>query len=175
MDLGGALQPAQQYIADLYAKRSNGGKNPMYVDGFHGSSLVDILQGAPVVDNEAFLSHTFHEITMYYPMKSLISGDYKLIWNVAYQLPYPHASDLWKSATWQATLKSVDQLYGKRTVDAYSFRDQFELYHLKNDPDEITNLANDKNSWEILESLKAKLKSLQTKTNDPWQSKWVHE
>jgi len=175
LDLGGALQPAQKYIADLFAKRSNGGRNPMFVDGFHGSSLVDILQGEPVVDNEAFLSHTFHEITMYYPMKSVISGDYKLIWNVAHQLPYPHASDLWKSATWQATLKSADQLYGKRTVDAYSFRDQFELYNLKNDPDEVTNLANDKNSWEILENMKAKLKSFQTKTNDPWKSKWVHE
>ena len=38
---------------------------------------------------------------MYYPMKVVRGARYKLIWNVAYQLPYPFASDLWAAPTWQ--------------------------------------------------------------------------
>jgi N-sulfoglucosamine sulfohydrolase len=29
---------------------------------------------------------------------------YKLIWNIAYQLPFPFATDLWTSATWQSAV-----------------------------------------------------------------------
>ena len=39
--------------------------------------------------DEVFASHTFHEITMYYPMRVVHSGKYKLIWNIAHPLPYP--------------------------------------------------------------------------------------
>ncbi|MFY0652614.1 MAG: sulfatase [Cyclobacteriaceae bacterium] len=175
LDLAGVLTQASGYISNLFEEKGNGGRNNLYPQDFHGTSFAEVLNGKPIVDNEAFLSHTFHEITMYYPMKSYISGDYKLIWNVAYQLPYPHASDLWSSATWQAALKTEEQKYGKRSIEAYSQRAQFELYNLKEDPHEVINLANDKNSWEVLEGMKTKMKAIQEETFDPWRSKWVYE
>ena len=52
--------------------------------------------------NELYASHTFHEITMYYPMRVVRGRQYKLIWNLAHPLPYPFASDLWEAPTWDA-------------------------------------------------------------------------
>ena len=47
------------------------------------------------------IPHTFHEVTMYYPMRATISGKYKYIVNFANGLAFPFASDLYASATWQ--------------------------------------------------------------------------
>ena len=49
-----------------------------------------------------FASHTFHEIQMYYPMRVVRDGEYKLIWNIAHPLPYPFASDLWAASSFLA-------------------------------------------------------------------------
>ena len=72
--------------------------------------------------DEVFLSHTFHEVTMYYPMRTVRTKPHKLIWNLAHQLPYPSASDLWASSTWQAAFdKGASFRYGPRTL-ALSFQ-----------------------------------------------------
>jgi N-sulfoglucosamine sulfohydrolase len=61
----------------------------------HGRSFLRILaQEQPEGWDEVFASHTFHEVTMYYPMRVVRSGRYKLIWNIAHPLPFPFASDL---------------------------------------------------------------------------------
>jgi N-sulfoglucosamine sulfohydrolase len=122
-----------------------------------------------------YASHTFHEITMYYPMRVVRERKYKLIWNIAHGLEYPFASDLWASATWQATLRDHRKYYGKRTVEAYLHRPKFELYDLENDPDEIKNLADDPKYAKVLEDLKTKLKAFQKRTKDPWILKWEYE
>ena len=64
------------------------------------------LAGSDAEFNEIYLSHTFHEITMYYPMRSIISGRDKLIFNIVHELPYPFASDLYASPTWQMALQA---------------------------------------------------------------------
>ena len=125
--------------------------------------------------DEIYASHTFHEITMYYPMRVVRTRRYKLIWNIAHGLDYPFASDLWASKTWQATLKRGDSHYGKRTVDAYLHRPAFELYDLEKDPHEIVNLADDPNHALILAQLKEKLRAFQKNTGDPWLLKWEYE
>ena len=109
----------------------------------HGRSFLPILeQEKPDGWDEIYASHTFHEVTMYYPMRVVRSGKYKLIWNIAHPLPFPFASDLWGSATWQDSLKRGDDfMYGKRTIKDLVQRPQFELYDLEADPDEIHNLA----------------------------------
>lgn len=112
---------------------------------------------------------------MYYPMRFVRTRRYKLIWNIAHGLDYPFASDLWKSKTWQAFLKSGEKYYGKRSIDAYLHRPRFELYDLKTDPYEITNLADDHNHAQILKELKAKLKAFQIRTKDPWLIKWERD
>lgn len=143
----------------------------------HGRSFLPTLEQEKITGwDEVYASHTFHEIQMYYPMRVVRDRQYKLIWNIAHPLPFPFASDLWESATWQDIFKKgPETLYGKRTVKAYIQRPQFELYDLENDPDEIKNLAGDAKMAKVLEEMKAKLKAFQKRTGDPWISKWEYE
>jgi N-sulfoglucosamine sulfohydrolase len=142
-----------------------------------GHSFLPILeQEKPAGWDEVFASHTFHEVTMYYPMRVVRSGNFKLIWNIAYPLSYPFASDLWGSPTWQDTLtRGEDYIYGKRSVSAYEHRPQFELYDLAKDPDELHNLACDATNHDKLAELQQKLRQFQKRTGDPWIIKWQHE
>jgi N-sulfoglucosamine sulfohydrolase len=143
----------------------------------HGRSFLSILdQQKPEGWDEVYASHTFHEVTMYYPMRVVRSGKYKLIWNIAYPLPFPFASDLWGSATWQDSLgRGEEFVYGKRTIKNLVQRPQFELYDLDADPDEIHNLASDDAHHDELVKLKTKLREFQKRTNDPWILKWERE
>ena len=143
----------------------------------HGRSFLGILDQEHADGwDEVYASHSFHEITMYYPMRVIRNRQYKLIWNIAHPLPYPFASDLWKSATWQEALKNrPDALYGKRTIAAYTHRPQFELYDVEKDPNEVSNLAADPKHAATLEQLKAKLKAFEERTGDPWLHKWEYE
>jgi N-sulfoglucosamine sulfohydrolase len=144
--------------------------------GFHGRSFLEPLRGGDASGwEEVFLSHTFHEITMYYPMRVVRTRKYKLIWNVAHGLDFPFASDLYESTTWQGILKRGETLYGKRTVEAYLHRPKFELYDLEKDPDEVVNLAEDPKHAADLADLKGKLLDFQERTGDPWRLKWRYE
>lgn len=144
---------------------------------FHGRSFLATMdEQKPSGFDEIYASHTFHEVTMYYPMRSVRGREYKLIWNIANPLPYPFASDLWEASTWQAALaQGRDFVYGKRTIEAYLQRPRFELYDLQHDPDEIHNLAADPKYAATLEQLQAKLKDFQKRTKDPWLLKWTYE
>ena len=143
---------------------------------FHGRSFLSVLETEhPKGFDEIYASHTFHEITMYYPMRVVRGRKYKLIWNIAHGLDYPFASDLWASETWQGVLSRGEKFYGKRSVDAYLHRPKFELYDLENDPHEVNNLADDPRCAKVLEELKTKLKAFQERTKDPWILKWKYE
>jgi len=141
-----------------------------------GRSFKSVLENVNEAGwDETYASHTFHEITMYYPMKSVITRKYKLIWNIAWQLPYPHASDLWASSTWQVALKNGTGMYAGRSIDNFTHRSEFELYDLENDPYETRNLAGNEAYADELEALKDKIYAFQERTNDPWILKWKHE
>ncbi|XMO85896.1 sulfatase [Algibacter sp. AS12] len=143
---------------------------------FHGKSFKNIVNETnPEGWNEIYASHTFHEITMYYPMRVVRSDNYKLIWNIAYQLEYPFASDLWAASTWQGVYRQKEEYFGPKKVQDYLFRPEFELYDLSKDPNELNNLANHKTFELVLESMKTKMKSFQTKTSDPWNIMWSHD
>ncbi len=143
---------------------------------FQGRSFLSAMtEERPAGWDELYASHTFHEITMYYPMRVVIDGDWKLIFNIAHQLPYPFASDLYNSPTWQGVLKRGDTHYGARTVESYVNRPRFELYNLKDDPWETKNLAGSKDQAATLERLKKKMQQWQKDTDDPWELKWRYE
>jgi N-sulfoglucosamine sulfohydrolase len=144
---------------------------------FHGRSFLRAIdEERPAGWDEIYASHTFHEITMYYPMRVVRTRQHKLIWNIAHPLPFPFASDLWEAPTWQDVYRrGTDALYGKRTVQAYIQRPQFELYDLVADPHETKNLAADPRQAELLAELKGKLKAFQQRTADPWLLKWDYE
>jgi N-sulfoglucosamine sulfohydrolase len=151
-----------------------GAKAPDYP--LHGRSFLSILNDAdPPGWDETMGSHTFHEVTMYYPMRSLRTRKYHYILNLAHELPFPFASDLFGSATWQGVLERKDPQYGSRTVAAYVHRPRHELYDLEADPREIVNLADRPESAQILADFQQKLRDWQEKTGDPWKIKYVHE
>ena len=149
-------------------------KNP---NAFHGRSFLEVIGKEKVEGwDEVYASHTFHEITMYYPMRVVRTRRYKLIWNIAHGLPYPFASDLWAAPTWQDIYKQGPHaLYGKRTVQNYIRRAKFELYDLEEDPHEIRNLSADTRHHSVLRDLQEKLRAFQKRTRDPWILKWNYE
>lgn len=145
--------------------------------GLHGRSFLPVLsETRPEGWDEIFASHTFHEIQMYYPMRVVRDRQYKLIWNIAHGLPYPFASDLWESPTWQGVYaQGPDALYGPRSVQDYIHRPAFELYDIAADPYESNNLANDPRYAETLTTYKNRLRAFQQRTSDPWTLKWTYE
>jgi len=146
---------------------------------FHGKSFKSILENDQVItdkEEEIFASHTFHEVTMYYPMRVIQNKKYKFIYNIAHKLDYPCAQDLWRSPTWQSVYsQDLNNYYGKRTLEAYLHRPKFELYHVVNDPDEVNNLALNEEYKSIVSEFIVKMKLFQKRTNDPWILKWEHE
>ena len=132
--------PNQYWKDKEYAAKENRGYGQYR--SYHGKSWIPILGDAEAVHHDQiFASHTFHEIQMYYPMRVLRDKKYKLIWNIAHQLPYPFASDLWAASSWQAQYqKSMDAPYGQGTVADYIHRPKFEFYDIREDPVE-SNLS----------------------------------
>jgi len=173
LDFAGSGQPSYETHARLPMIRNQMSDK----HGLHGRSFLAILEReSPAGWDEVFASHTFHEIQMYYPMRVVRRRDFKLIWNIAHPLPFPFASDLWASATWQAVYKDgPDARYGRRTVHEYIHRPEFELYDLRSDPDESRNLAEDPDFADVLTKLKQSLKEFQKRTADPWILKWQYE
>ena len=143
---------------------------------FQGRSFKSVLEKKnPKGWDETYASHTFHEITMYYPMRVVRERKYKLIWNIAHELEYPFATDLWDSAAWQGVIESGGKYYGQRTVDAYLRRPKFELYDLEKDPYEAKNLADNPKHAKTLARLQEKMQAFQKRTRDPWIIKWSHK
>ncbi len=143
---------------------------------FHGRSFLDALDGKKVTGRDVvFASHTFHEVTMYYPMRVIRTRQLKYTLNIAYGLTYPHASDLWASAAWQGGWQRKDRYYGQRTVDAYLHRPRHELYDLGRDPHEVINLAKNPDYADELAELQKRLKAWQRETRDPWVHKYEYE
>lgn len=176
LDYCGASPPPGPPVRKLESinRRVTEGRAVPYAN--HGRSFLEALREEhPAGRDEVYLSHTFHEVTMYYPMRGVVSGRFKYLFNIAHELPYPFASDLYDSPTWQASLKRKDTQYGRRTVNAYVHRPRHELYDLEADPDELRNLAGEPAHQERLQSLQNKVKVWQKQTTDPWVSKWEYE
>ncbi len=175
LDYAGGLSESRDILRKRWEENKNRWDNT-YNKDFHGHSFKEVLENNTSEGwDTVYASHTFHEITMYYPMRTIVTDKYKLIWNIAHELPYPHASDLWESSTWQSALNSKDKMYAFKPVDYYSNRPEFELFDLKNDPQESKNLAGKSEYEETLAELKDDLRAFQKRTNDPWLVKWEHE
>lgn len=144
---------------------------------YHGRSWLPLLGASDQAHHQTiFASHTFHEVTMYYPMRVVRDQKYKLIWNLASSLQVPSASDLWASSTWLTQYQLGPHApYGQRTVGTYLKRPQFELYDIEHDPEESVNLAADPHFAPVLEEYREKLVTFQRETNDPWILKWTRE
>jgi len=172
----GATQSAMVTWADLAPTLLEVAGVPVPAGTMDGRSFRAGLDGGELRGwDEVFASHSFHEITMYYPMRVVRTRRHKLIWNVASGLVYPFALDLIKSPSWISVTSTGGAKFGARTVEAYLRRPAFELYDLERDPDEVVNLADDPARRRLQAELLEKLKAFQAATRDPWYRKWSHE
>jgi N-sulfoglucosamine sulfohydrolase len=141
-----------------------------------GKSLLPILGQEDAKERDTvFGSHQFHEITMYYPVRMIRTRQYKYLLNLAHQMPYPFASDIYNSPSWQDVLRRNDKMLGKRPVESFINRPRHELYDIVKDPNELKNLADDHAFAGIRKELQVKLREWQTATKDPWLVKYRYE
>ena len=125
-------------------------------ENIEGKSFLPVLKDATVpFRSEIFTEKNFHEI--YDPLRSVRTKDFKYIRNFEpseylYQIPL----DIERGLSGQG-LK--DKIKMKRAEE--------ELYDLKNDPNELTNLIKDPDYEAVLIKLRQKLVSWMKKTNDP--------
>ncbi len=172
---GGAVCDALVTWADLSPTVLDLAGAPELGAHMFGDSLVPLLDepAAPGRDH-VFASHSFHQVTNYYPMRAVRTHRWKFIYNIAWKLDFPTASDLHLSATWRSTVRESSSL-GDREVEAYLQRPRFELYDLEADPTELVNVAEDPvNAAQVAEFVSL-IQNFQLATDDPWFHKWTYE
>ncbi len=144
-----------------------GAKGPTYP--LHGRSFLDALDDEnPEGWDEVMLTHVAHEVTMYYPMRTIRNRRHKLIWNINWQSEYPLPIDTLRRATWTEAIRRGETKIGRREIHRFLHRDQVELYDLENDPDELVNLAGLPEHADTRRELSEKLVAWLTETSDPW-------
>lgn len=169
IEKGGSVTHAMVSFVDLVPSilEWTGTQGPDYE--LPGKSFLSAFnQQDPSGWDEVYHSHTFHEITMYYPMRAVRTRRYKYILNLFPELEYPFATDLFICKTWQGILKRKSKMMGKRNVHDFLQRPAEELYDLEKDPHEVKNFAGDPNYSTVLDELRTKLKTMREQTNDPW-------
>ncbi|XP_036417715.1 N-sulphoglucosamine sulphohydrolase [Colossoma macropomum] len=135
-----------------------------------GRSLLPALSSEPSW-NTAFSSQNLHEATMYYPMRSVHQGRYRLLHNLHYRMPFPIDQDLYVSPTFQDLLNRTQARRPTgwfKTLREYYYRERWELFDTLSDPMEEKNLALDPAYGAILEGLREQLLKWQWLTEDPW-------
>lgn len=135
-----------------------------------GRSLLPIIEEEGLLDGWqiVFGSHTFHEITNYYPARFLRTPRYKYHRNVAWQLDFPFSGDLYSSLSWKGMRNRYPARIGQRQLKDYIRRQPEELFDLVDDPNEVRNLAGDPAHHDTLRALREKMEAWQRQTNDPW-------
>jgi len=120
--------------------------------------------------DHVFGSHTFHEITNYWPTRFMRGPRYKYHRNIAWRLDFPFAADIYGSLTWE-DIRNADTsplIIGSRRLKDYFFRPPEELYDIQADPKEVLNLAKDPSYAKILTEMRAALEEWQRRTEDAW-------
>ncbi|MGR3662966.1 MAG: sulfatase family protein [Paracoccaceae bacterium] len=135
-----------------------------------GRSLLSILECETLLDDWQSVcgSHTFHEITNYYPTRFLRTPRYKYHRNVAWQLDFPFSGDLYGSLSWQGIRNQEPVKIGERPIKNYIHRPPEELYDLQEDPREVKDLSQSATHQDLLLELREKMEIWQRETNDPW-------
>jgi len=135
-----------------------------------GRSLLPILEEERLLDDwrTVFGSHTYHEITNYYPTRFLRTPRYKYHRNVAWQLDFPFSADLYGSLSWQGIRNRQPVRIGERPLKDYIRRPPEELFDLIDDPWEVKNRATDPACRTVLLHLRERMETWQKQTDDPW-------
>ncbi|CAG8374401.1 unnamed protein product [Penicillium salamii] len=137
-----------------------------------GRSFLPVLAETSVLDDwsQIFGSHTFHEVTNYWPTRMMRNRRYKYHRNIAWRLDFPFAADIYGSLTWEE-IRNADtspKMIGSRLLKDYFFRPAEELYDINDDPNEVRNLAKDPEYQSVLEELRTAVEKWQRRTEDAW-------
>ncbi|CAG5131358.1 unnamed protein product [Candidula unifasciata] len=129
------------------------------------------LPGVSQSRDAVYASHDLHEITMFYPMRSIRNQNYHLIHNLNFKMPFSIDQDFFVSPTFQDILNRTKEglpLSWFKTLDQYYYRDEWELFDVLSDPFEVHNVAYDPRYVSVVSDLKKQLKTWQNVTADPW-------
>lgn len=143
-------------------------KTPVHLTG---RSLLPALVTEPSGWQTVYGSQSLHEVTMYYPMRSVHQGAYRLLHNMHYRMPFPIDQDFYVSPTFQDLLNRTrlgQHTHWFKTLESYYYRARWELYDTSTDPQETQNLAGEPSHGAKLESLRQSLLKWQWQTGDPW-------
>ncbi|KAH6975997.1 alkaline-phosphatase-like protein [Ilyonectria sp. MPI-CAGE-AT-0026] len=139
-----------------------------------GRSILPVTDASAVQTgwDHVFGSHTFHEVTNFWPTRYMRTRRYKYHRNVCWKLDFPFAMDLYASLSFEGMrnsgTESTPAMIGKRALKSYICRPPEELYDIEQDPDEIHNLATKQEHQERLLSMRAALEKWQAETKDLW-------
>ena len=138
-----------------------------------GRSLLSLLNSSKEKNKtkQIYFSHSMHEITMYYPIRSIRTKHFKLIHNLNYKMPFPIDQDFYISPTFQDLLnrtKSNQDLHWYKSLKEYYYRPEWELFDLRNDKQENINVVNKPFYRKRFKKLQKLLFNWQNNTSDPW-------
>ncbi|HEY8596684.1 MAG TPA: sulfatase [Devosiaceae bacterium] len=135
-----------------------------------GRSVLPILEQSEVTPgwSHVFGSHTFHEVTNYYPVRALRTPEFTYLKNVAWRLDFPLASDIYGSLTFEAVRKTPPHMIGERPVRDFFRRPFEELYATQSDPNEVHNVAGEEQYESVLRHMREEVEIWQKSTEDPW-------
>ncbi|KAJ6016305.1 Alkaline phosphatase-like alpha/beta/alpha [Penicillium herquei] len=137
-----------------------------------GRSFLSIISEQRQIDGWdcVFGSHTFHEITNYWPTRFMRDRRFKYHRNIAWRLDFPFAADIYGSLTWEEIRNSdkSPKMIGSRPLKDYFFRPAEELYDIQDDPEEVRNLAKDPEYKSVLERMRTAMEEWQGRTEDAW-------
>jgi N-sulfoglucosamine sulfohydrolase len=137
-------------------------------EGLPERSLVPVLDKAhPEGWDEVFFSHTFHEVTNYYPYRVLRGRKYKYVRNLYPELTTPLPSDLWRSTTWQA-IEGKGLAMGARDTQKFLHQEAEALFDIENDPAETVNLIEEPGLKAVVDEMRKKVQDFRVRTEDPW-------
>jgi N-sulfoglucosamine sulfohydrolase len=138
-------------------------------DGLTGRSILPLLDGRHHDGwDDTFFSHCFHEVVNYYPYRVLQERRYKYVQNLAWQLPTPIPSDLFRSPTWQTILREGIEQMGDRPTERFLHQSAEALYDLQADPCETNNLIDDPSQASRVKSMRQRTMAWRETTADPW-------
>jgi N-sulfoglucosamine sulfohydrolase len=144
-------------------------------DGLPGRSLASVLDEAhPEGWDETFTSHTFHEVTNYYPYRVLRGRKYKYVRNLYPELTTPLPSDLFASPTWQAVRDEGIEMMGKRPTERFLHQDAEALFDIEADAVESVNLIDDPSLADVAQEMRTKVREFRMATDDPWVLASIH-
>lgn len=122
--------------------------------------------------DRVFGSHTFHEVTNYWPTRYMRDSQYKYHRNVCWKLDFPFAMDLYASLSFEGMRNSGSEghppMVGQRRLRDYIRRPAEELYDLAQDPAEVENLALKPEHAGRVREMREALEQWQKDTADLW-------